>query len=275
LNDLAEELDPLAFGSLTHDVLKAFGEDADNSRLVDAEKIRAVLNAALDRLVVAHYGKQQLPAVRIQVEHLRLRLAAFARWQANWAAQGWRIVNAEVEIEDGVAPFLVEGQPMFLRARIDRIDRHEADGRHIIFDYKTSDAGHPPQKTHRKKETWIDLQLPLYRHLTKAVGIGGIDVGLGYIVLPKDLAAVKDHLADWDSEDLASADETAAHVIREIRAGNFWPPILPAPDFDDFTAICLGWRGERGEQEIEIDAESAGETATEVLEQLFRSADGG
>jgi ATP-dependent helicase/nuclease subunit B len=246
LNDLAEELDPLAFGSLTHDVLKAFGENSDNSRLTDADKIGEVLEAELEREVTSRYGKQRLPALRVQVEHLRLRLKAFARWQADWARQGWRIVKAEVEIEEGAAPFNVDGQPMFLRARIDRIDRHEGDGRHVIFDYKTSDTGNAPDKTHRKKKVWVDLQLPLYRHLTAAVGIGGTDVDLAYIVLPKDLAGVKHLVADWNADDLAGADEAAAEVIRKIRAGDFWPPVLPAPDFDDFAAICLGWQGDPG-----------------------------
>jgi ATP-dependent helicase/nuclease subunit B len=244
LNDLAEELDPLAFGSLTHDVLKAFADAPDNSRLVNAETIAGLLDSELDRLVGTRYGKQRLPAVRVQVEHLRLRLRAFARWQAEWAAQGWRIVRAEVDVEDGTAPLLVDGEPMFLRARIDRVDRRDDDGRHIIFDYKTSDAGKPPDKTHRIKAGWVDLQLPLYRHLAKAIGLDTDEVGLGYIALPKDVAAVRDQIAPWGPDDLHSADEAAARVIREIRAGNFWPPILPAPDFDDFAAICLGWQGD-------------------------------
>ncbi|HEV3024687.1 MAG TPA: PD-(D/E)XK nuclease family protein, partial [Pirellulales bacterium] len=178
LNDLAEELDPLAFGSLAHEVLNAFGADPGNSRLVDAEKVIKVLDAELERMVRGIYGKRRLPAVNVQIAHLHLRLAAFARWQASWAAQGWRIVATEVEVGEGAAALRVDGQPMFLRARIDRIDRRDADGRYIIFDYKTSDAGHPPDKTHRKQDRWVDLQLPLYRHLTKAVGIAANEVDL-------------------------------------------------------------------------------------------------
>jgi RecB family exonuclease len=255
MNDLAEELDPPAFGSLAHEVLSIFGQDPDNSRLVDPEKIASVLDAELERIVRGIYGKRRLPAVNVQVAHLRLRLAAFARWQASWAAQGWRIVKTEVEVGEGAATLQVDGQPMFLRARIDRIDRRDDDGRHVIFDYKTSDVGQPPDKTHRKNDQWIDLQLPLYRHLTKAVGIDAQEVELGYVVLPKDVAAVSGHLADWQPDDLALADEAAASVVREIRAGNFWPPVLPAPNFDEFAAICLGWNGETDDRVIEIERE--------------------
>ncbi|HET6884365.1 MAG TPA: PD-(D/E)XK nuclease family protein [Pirellulales bacterium] len=240
LCDLAEELDPLAFGSLAHDVLKTFGEVPDNSRLTEPEKIKDLLDAELDRLVLGHYGKERLPAVELQVEQLRLRLAAFARWQADWASQGWRIIKTEVEVEDGVAPFNVDGEPIFLRARIDRIDVHESDGRYIIFDYKTSEKGDGPNTTHRRKNgEWIDLQLPLYRHLAGAVSISGDNVGLGYILLPKSLSAVKDELAPWEQTDLESADETAREVVRKIRGQEFWPPASPGPSFDDFAAICL------------------------------------
>lgn len=253
LNDLAEELDPLAFGSLAHDVLKAFGEAPDNSRLTDAEKIRGVLDAELDRLVIGKYGRQRLPAVDVQVEHLRLRLASFARWQSDWAAQGWRIVKTEVEIAEGLAPLMVDGHPMFLKARIDRIDRHDGDGRHVIFDYKTSESGGHPDKAHRSKGQWVDLQLPLYRHLTKVVEIDGDDVGLGYIVLPKDLAAVKDQLADWTREDLALADAAAEAVVRRLWGENpFWPPATPGPMFDEFAAICLDQRRRGGDEQSEI-----------------------
>lgn len=240
LTDLAEELDPMAFGSLAHDVLKAFGEAPDNSRLTDPDKVATLLDAELDRLVVGRFGKERLPAVEVQVEHLRLRLRAFARWQADWARQGWRIVNTEVEIKDGIAPFMVDGQPLYLRARIDRIDRNESDGRYVIFDYKTSDKGEPPNATHRRKNgEWVDLQLPLYRHLTRVVAIESDDVGLGYILLPKALASVKHALAEWERADLESADESAMDVVRSIRNENFWPPTTPGPTFDEFAVICL------------------------------------
>ena len=37
-----------------------------------------------------------------------------------------------------------------------------------VVDYKTADRGDKPQQTHRKGDEWIDLQLPLYRHLVRA-----------------------------------------------------------------------------------------------------------
>ena len=61
-------------------------------------------------------------------------------------------------------------------------------GKRMIFDYKTSDPAKTPEKAHRKKSgEWIDLQLPLYRHLVAGLGIEG-PVELAYINLPKDIS---------------------------------------------------------------------------------------
>ena len=239
LDDLAEELEPSAFGSLAHDVLREFGADPDNSLLTNADAIRQRLEADLKRLVGERFGRHRLPAVDLQVEHLQLRLAAFADWQARWAAEGWRIVKTEIEIKGEQAPLLVDGKPMFLKARVDRIDRHDGSGRYVIFDYKTSDSGDPPDKTHRVKGEWVDLQLPLYRYLAPAIGIGE-SPRLGYIVLPKNLKKIAGHLAEWSDDDLKSADLKAAEVVRGIWSQTFLPMKQPPPKFsEEFAAICL------------------------------------
>lgn len=240
LSDAAQELDPPAFGSLAHDVLKAFGECPDNACLKDADKIIAFLNAELDRQARSQYGEKRRPAVQLQIEQLRLRLRVFAHWQADWTAQGWRIKKTEVKVEGEAAPFPVDGEPMYLHGRVDRIDRNERDGSYVIFDYKTSDTGKSPDATHRCKDTWTDLQLPLYRHLAPKLGIESPNIALGYILLPKDLASVGGALATWGEDDLRSADEMAAEVVRKIRDHEFWPPSKLDSRYDDFAAICLG-----------------------------------
>ncbi|HUY90929.1 MAG TPA: PD-(D/E)XK nuclease family protein [Pirellulales bacterium] len=238
LNDAAEELGPEAFGSLAHEALQAFGADPDASRSTKAEEIQRRLDHALDRAAVDNYGQDRLAPVEVQIEQLRLRLHAFARWQARWAAQGWRIAHAEAVIDDGCAPLVVDGEPMFLRARIDRVDVNEHTGQAVIFDYKTSDRGKSPDETHRRKGDWVDLQLPLYRKLAAAFDLEG-PVDLGYIVLPKSLDDVGEHLATWTEAELESADRRAADVIRGIRGQIFWPPESPPPAFSEmFARIC-------------------------------------
>ena len=238
LDDAAEELGPEAFGSLAHEVLRDFGLDPDASRSNNADEIRRRLDAALDRIAQKQYGKDRLPAVNVQIEQLRLRLGAFAAWQADWSAQGWRILFAEAPIDERRASLRVDDRPMYLRARIDRVDVNDASGAIVIFDYKTSDSSRPPDKIHRKKGEWVDLQLPLYRHLAAALQIDR-EPQLGYIALPKSLSDVGHYLASWTEDELAEADEAAAKVIRGVRNQEFWPRKSPPPAFSEaFSAIC-------------------------------------
>ena len=211
LSDSAEELDGGAFGSLAHEVLHALGKDQEVA-VGKAETIAKYLDAQLAAAVVTHFGKTPLPSILVQVEQLRRRLAALAQWQADWAAQGWRIEHVEVSPADGKAFLVVDGQPMFLRGRIDRIDVQESSGKRMIFDYKTSDGAKSPEKAHRKRSgEWTDLQLPLYRHLVAHLGIVG-PVELAYINLPKDISHVGHQPAEWTQEDFDDADSAAADV---------------------------------------------------------------
>jgi RecB family exonuclease len=249
LADEAEELAANEFGSLMHTVLKRF---ADNPRLAestDPAALEAGLNEILDRALAERFGSSVLAAVRLQGEQIRHRLAAFARWQAGWRGQGWRIRFTEcaVTVEHRISlPGAEQGlaageEPVYLRGRIDRIDVHDGTGETIVFDYKTGDRGQTPDKAHRENDSdWIDLQLPLYRHLVRAVGIEG-PVRLGYIVLPKDTGKVAAHVADWDEALLATADARAVEVIGAIVAEKFWPPATDAKRtrwFPEFAAIC-------------------------------------
>lgn len=128
---------------------------------------------------------------------------------------------------------------MQLSGRIDRIDVNQRTGEVMIFDYKTSDALREPNRSHRRQDAWIDLQLPLYRHLALALGVEG-PAALGYVVLPKDTSQTGALVADWTEGELAEADRVAENVVRGVWAERFWPPITPAPDlFEEFAAICL------------------------------------
>ena len=64
----------------------ALGKDPDVAA-GKADDIAKYLDAQLDAAVLAHFGKTPLPSILVQVEQLRRRLAALARWQADWAAQ--------------------------------------------------------------------------------------------------------------------------------------------------------------------------------------------
>jgi hypothetical protein len=258
LADQAQELDGGAFGSLAHEVLGEFGR-SDAAGSTDAEEIAAVLEAELAGAVKRIYGGRPLSSIRVQQEQLAARLRAFARWQATHAADGWRIERVEEGPPPEKALLDVDDRPIGLRGRIDRIDVHEATGRRIVLDYKTSDRVETPERSHRRPKTgWVDLQLPLYRHLARALGIDG-PVGLGYIALPKDVARVGLLEAEWSDVDLADAEEAARQVVRDIRAGKFWPPADPPPAFcEEFSAICQD--GQFGSALADEDADDEEET---------------
>lgn len=232
VDDRARELDGAGFGSLAHRVLHAFGQDAASAS-EDLDAVRDRLDALLDRAFARRYGRDALPAVRIQVEQLRARLRAFAEWQAARVAAGWATVAVEVEgPEDGV-PFDVDGTPVRLHGRIDRIDRHRGSGRWAVLDYKTSDRPRSPDDAHRSGRgsdvEWVDLQLPLYRHMVTALADDRPDlrglaqpeaqIGLGYLNLSRE--GIEHAEADWTDDELAAADEAARRAVRTLRTGEF------------------------------------------------------
>ena len=246
LGDDADELDGGAFGGLAHDVLNAFGRDP-RRHTSNAEEIESLFEEVFQELSRSLFGTQPRPAVAVQLAQLQRRLQTLARVQAERAAEGWRIMYTEVPADDVVCEFRVDGKVFLLSGRIDRIDFHEPSGRWAIWDYKTSDTARKPAATHRRKDEWVDLQLPLYRHLASRVdgdlqSILEIEgkLQLGYVQLPKSVDAIRFEPAEWSHADLTTADDCAREVIRRIRREEFWPPVDPPPEYsEDFAGICL------------------------------------
>lgn len=234
LSDDVTELDPLAFGTLAHDVLHQFGE-SDLRDSEDADVIAEWLSESLATAIYATYGAHPRPAVQVQWEQLQRRLLRFAQVQAARTREGWRIAGVERDCE---ASLEVDGIPLTLIGRIDRFDRHIVSGDVAVFDYKTSDSGDGPGKTRQKNGTWLDLQLPLYRHLVRSIGVERSPL-LGYVTLPKDIAKVRFEVASWTEEELQDADELAWDIVRSIRAGRFELDVdrKPSP-YDSFARIC-------------------------------------
>ncbi len=236
LDDDDTELGPAEFGNLLHYVLEQFGR-SDVRRARRAEEIQEYLRDQLDRFAEARYGHQRHPAVEVQIVQAAARLDAFAEWQARRAADGWEIVHAEFDVKDARPQLAIDTtRTVELRGRVDRIDRRGDSW--AILDYKTSDTARKPQETHLRNGQWIDLQLPLYRHLVTSLGIPD-GPELGYIVLPRDTTKTGEFMAGWTDKQLAEADNTARRVALAILNEEFWPPALPAPQIlTDYRVIC-------------------------------------
>jgi ATP-dependent helicase/DNAse subunit B len=238
LDDEAEELDAPTFGNIIHEVLRQFGEH-ETATSTDASTIVHFLNRAARKYVDRRYGEDRPPAIDVQSAQLQDRLAAFAAWQANWAREGWQIQYVEATCDDPPAELFISPETkVILRGRIDRVDFHPEKKQWAVFDYKTSDTPKPPDKMHRQGVEWIDLQLPLYRHLIRSLDIED-PVALGYIVLPKDVQKTGVLWAEWDEATLAEADEVAMQTAERILQELFWPPAEDPPDLmAEFAAIC-------------------------------------
>jgi hypothetical protein len=245
--DSKAELDGSAFGILLHGALSAFGRDRGAPRhSTKDQEIFEFLDERLHALAHKRYGTDgRRAAISLQLQQAQRRLRAFAVKQAALAQGGWRIAHAEEaeKLSDLRVLFAANGESIELVGRIDRIDFHEASHAVRILDYKTADTALTPDQAHRKGEDWIDLQLPLYRHLWRAAKLNvplDSTVQLGYFNVPKKAEKTEVVLANWDDATLASADDEARNVIHKIQAAVYWPPAEPPPKYsEDLAAICL------------------------------------
>jgi ATP-dependent helicase/DNAse subunit B len=221
------------FGDLAHTVLEDFGR-SEIRKSDDPEAIREYLRDQLADRSKVWKSRSQLPSLTLQIENLEYRLERFAEHRR----AGWTIVEVEQRI---TFEFDVDNKPFQVVGIIDRIDQHD-DGRLAVWDYKTSDSGKTAMAAHMDSQgNWLDLQLPLYRHLiTNVRPVNDPDqIGLGYILLPNNTSNVKFDPASWTPEQLHAADEQARMVMRSIRAQVFWPPAIDPPQFSEATsAIC-------------------------------------
>ncbi len=243
-DDRARELDARNFGILAHDVLEQWGRDEAARDRDDPERVARDLVGRMRGLARQRFGERPLPAVALQLEQLAWRLERFAARQADWYAQGWRVRHVEWSPEGGGVRFEVDGAPIRLSGRVDRVDVNVETGGVALLDYKTGDRAADPLRAHRKQDgDWRDLQLPLYTHLARSL-TGGAQPTLGYVTLGKDerqigfatierFAPTKKSTETF-AEGVEAALEVARDVVRRIRArdwfdvGDRWPLGEPA-----------------------------------------------
>ncbi len=240
LNDRQNELDPAQFGSLIHDVVETFGK-SDTKDSKDVKQIDDFVQDCLNRFALSRYGTRPVPTVNIQLAQARLRLRAFANWQVSHRNKGFEIF--EVERPKTRHVFDLDGHPFEIRGQIDRIDINFQTKVIGLYDYKTGTK--KPREAHLKYNEWINLQLPLYRHLLNQFDDLPLDphdpetrVETGYILINQDTNSVGLYEAGWSQSELLSADAKAFEIMRTVRRNDFWPPSPESSWWDDYGAIC-------------------------------------
>lgn len=244
-DDQDEELSARLIGTLVHDVLQNFALSGDQLQATDrAGDILTFLEQQLDILVAARFGTRISKLIALQIEQIRSRLTAFAAWQANRNAQGWRIQATELAFDDKVLSFSTSRGVIGVRGRIDRIDRHPHTGAVEVIDYKISDFEKDPKETRSKKWGWFDLQLPLYAKVVQQLKISEQPV-LAFLPIHGG-EAIELAPAKWGAEELEDAYRTAGIIAEKIAIGEFWPALeLPFGGGDEFAWICDGVQQKR------------------------------
>ena len=233
LDDRTRELDPMSFGSLAHDVLECFGKDEQAREQREAEDIAQFLVSTLQRLGRERFGAHPLPAVQLQLRQLEQRLEVFAGVQARRRQEGWEIRETEWKPRDGGVQFPVDGTPIRITGRIDRIDWNPGTKQWALWDYKTGESVSNPRTAHVAGDgSWRDLQLPLYCLLAVELLGDAEPAEIGYIALPRDPAGIQFmNVENWGRtksdpvllpEALDEAFEAARDVVRRIRKGEFF-----------------------------------------------------
>ena len=267
-DDTMDEMDPRRFGNLLHDCLADFAR-SDAAQSADVGVVREDLRDRLAAQSRRCFGGHPSRVLQMQIRQAGRRLEAFAAWQAQSTAEGW-VIQPDLSEKELTAFITVDDQDFIVKGRLDRVDYHAASNQFRILDYKTGDAGNSPEEKHRatapgtQDRRWTDLQLPLYRTLLGAAGKSVAEDGTGYLLLSTDLSLIADDRKDrpkrtrgggigfnrapWTQADHDSALKCARSVIRNVRAGVFWPPADPPPfppsrtdpgRADVYSGLCL------------------------------------
>ena len=239
LHDRYREMEADIFGTLAHELFADFGRDGI-AESTDARLVEEWLLAELEKRSQRKFGDHALPAVAFQLLNLKERLRIFARWQASWRTEGWKIVAVEQELSGDPCVIRTAGVSIVLTGKIDRIDRHERSGEFVIFDYKSGDKAAEVMAAHQFPDgRWKNLQLPLYLRLFARGAVPSLPpphaaVRAAYVRLPADLSEACESFAEWSEQEIENAwkeaEATVAAIVREefpLADGK-----IKAPEFD-------------------------------------------
>lgn len=219
LDEVQELIEKGDYGERVHAALAAFHRDHPRvAELAEDEAVRALercSEAAFEAAVKSNY------LARAWLERWRVLIPQYLSWQRKREAEGWRVVESEVERSTEIAT--PGGRRLLLRGRIDRVDCN-GEGAIALIDYKTQRRERLRDKAQADGE---DVQLPFYALLWQQPVASALFVGLE---------------RDGDGHPIAGDVNALAHAVRERLAALYdrmheGDP-LPAHGVDDVCQYC-------------------------------------
>lgn len=258
------EMNALDFGLLVHAVVENFGRNQELRDSTSAKEIQNYFDDLLEKEIFIRYGANPNLAIRMQADIATSRLHRLATLQAQEAADGWRIIDVELDIGNDIN-WEIDGHP--IKMQIDRVDRHTQTGEIRVMDYKTSSKASDPLKAHitnfnpdqnrpicgdlipkaprgRTERTWNNLQLPIYAWFAQQHYKSSDIPTIGYINLPNTLSDTA--FTTWEKFDaclLESAQQWTIQAIKNIQQTNLLhPATLPTnqENWDDYSKLAQG-----------------------------------
>jgi ATP-dependent helicase/nuclease subunit B len=240
--DPSRWLDPLARGSLLHELFEEFLRGLiDGGRAPSFDKDREALRALLDRKIAAARDAFPPPseaACRREIDGLELTAETFLKAEEHYQRET-KNTPAYLEASIGIGPdgegtdiddpepVAVDlpggGGTIRIRGRIDRIDRIAGGGGWAIWDYKTgSSYGYDradPFREGRKVQPWLYPRIVEAR-LRAALSPEEAVRFFGYFF--PGLRAAGERIG-WDAARLDKGGNVVARLCRLISAGAFAP----------------------------------------------------
>ncbi|HEU4535351.1 MAG TPA: PD-(D/E)XK nuclease family protein, partial [Polyangiaceae bacterium] len=229
--DIEEASDRREYGELVHDALAhAFEKMHREPAGTPPEGLRAVALEAAEAVLIPQHHAGQLR--RYTVRRVRRAVAAVVD-EYLASSSGWRFFAAEKGFGEGEAggwaPLEVswQGERVWLRGRIDRLDHAPERAALRAVDYKTGAAVSP------RKDWGVYAFQPVFYAQAGARELGATELSAAYLsAREKVLWKPAEKNQRLEPEAFERAAERAVGLVRELRRGHFAP--RPAdPSFCD------------------------------------------
>lgn len=259
----ANEMDNRMFGTLCHWAIEQYGKYYNEDQF-DVSKVEQFLKTKLIQKAHNKFGEKFSLAVELQLENLKRRLEKAAIVEVESRVEGWEIIESEFNVEYVIDNIKITG-------KIDRIEYNKTLKYWRIIDFKTSSKAEDPEKGHfskkitddlpeefcffaegeNSKQTWINLQLPLYIYLLdKSESVVASDgekfnsslnnFDIGYFNLPDAISETGLYFwKNYSSSITNAASICAEEIITRIKNYVFWPPNNRV-QYDNFEELHTG-----------------------------------